>query len=88
MEADSTFLFEAPANGYVPQWSVSHNKGAADFDYRKTHSFFFRADGGRLHGALTIEFRPYYNVREESSVAVDYRINPTGSRNLLSPNDR
>lgn len=88
VQADSNFLFEAPASGYVPRWSISHNKGAEDFKDRSTHSFFFRADGGHLHGALTIEFRPYYNVREESSVAVEYRINPTGSRNLLSPNDR
>ena len=86
-ETASTFLYEAPESGYGPQWSVSYDKGADDWALSKTHSFFFRSDGGRIHGALTVEFRPYYNVVEESSVGIDYRLNATGSRNLLSTKD-
>lgn len=87
-ETASTFLYEAPESGYGPQWSVSYDKGADDWALSKTHSFFFRSDGGRIHGALTVEFRPYYNVVEESSAGIDYRLNATGSRNLLSTKDR
>ncbi|MDH3744310.1 MAG: carboxypeptidase-like regulatory domain-containing protein [Acidobacteriota bacterium] len=87
-KAPSQRLDEAPESGYAPQWSASYEKGSDNWAKSKVHTFFFRSDDERVHGGLTVFFRPYYNTREESSVAIDYRLNVTGSRNLLSMKDR
>lgn len=83
IESDDAFMYEAPENGYQPEWEIA----AGENDYLRKN-FYLKANDGKVYGRLQVELGGYYGRNEDKGfIQYSYVLNPTGSRNLLSEKD-
>lgn len=80
LEVNDEFLNLAPTDGYAGSWTKLAK--ATDTNYRKKeiHRFYFRRRANRIYGTIIMELFAEYD--EDFAVRINYRLNPSGSRNL------
>lgn len=84
VEVYDLYLYEAPVEGYSPEWTVSHRRETTgefipNFIGR-THKFYLSLNSGRHYGRLYVDVRPFYGDR--SRIWLEYLVNADGGRNL------
>lgn len=83
IETDDLYLNLAPATSYGESWTVDMREGTSSFRRRLFKRFYFVTASGKQYGGLKAKFEPFLGPSEQSCrVYLDYKINPTGSRNL------
>jgi hypothetical protein len=87
-ETNDFYLNEAPEGGYQSEFTVSMEKGIADYKVAtnkpKYLYYYYMEKGKRIYGSLEVTFEPYlYN--DECHVTIkQYKLNLSGSRNLAT----
>lgn len=86
IESDEPFMFEAPSEGYLPQYSYQFEASSPDWKNQLRKKYFVRSGDGRVYASLEINFMPRY--QRGAAARVRFFVNPTGSRNLeYQPNE-
>ena len=80
MEAADDFMYEAPENGYMPEYNFHLNKSDIPWAYRVKTNFFIKTRGGQNYGRITLEVFAHY--QNQGVIDISWSVNPSGSRNL------
>lgn len=82
VESEDPFMYEAPAEGYEPIWSLNMSPANTQIKWADIvrKKFFFKTADGKC-GKMEVEIDSV--ARDETSrVVLSYWLNPSGSRNL------
>jgi hypothetical protein len=79
-ETEDVFLNLAPESGYKSKWEFSCKPGGTG--YKQVHSvrFYYKKINSPGFGCIYLTITPDY--RPDAHLGVEYRFNPSGSRNL------
>jgi hypothetical protein len=87
-ETDDFYLNEAPEGGYQSEFTVSMEKGSADYKvatYKPNYLYYYYMEKGkRIYGSLEATFEPYLYSDECHVTIKRYKLNLSGSRNLAA----
>jgi hypothetical protein len=75
--------FIAPADGYASEYTKSMSAEERDFQGGFKERFFIKTAPPARFGVLEVDVSPY--AGRGGAINLQYRINPTGSRNLEEP---
>lgn len=83
-EVDSLYANEAPETGYQSSLKIDMRKGNSDYKHALLNKrYYFKSNNDKMYGTLFINFEPFAAVEKEAcALYINYKINPTGSRNL------
>lgn len=83
-EVDGLYSNEAPINGYQASLDIVMRKSSSSYShFLYNKRYYFMSNNGKQYGSLFMRIKPFASVeREACGVFIDYKINPTGSRNL------
>ena len=79
-ETEDVFLNLAPESGYKSKWEFSCKAGATGYKQEHSVRFYYKKINGPGFGCIDLTITPDY--RPDAHLAVEYRFNPSGSRNL------
>jgi len=80
LESDDEFMFEAPTDGYQPLIQIKMTADDPSWASGGKKKFFFQSRGGSIYGRAEATIYPRY--QKGAAIALDYYVNPTGSRCL------
>jgi hypothetical protein len=79
-EVNDEFMYEAPENGYSPQFDFHVMATDPQWTYHPRFNFYVTARGGRVYGRISTEIFAHY--QDSGLLRIDYAVNPNGSPNL------
>ncbi len=80
IESEDEFMFEAPEEGYLPEYSYRFDAGSPDWQGEVRKNYYVRSGNGTDYARLEIKFMPRY--QQNAAARIRFFVNPTGSRNL------
>lgn len=80
IETEDEFMYQAPQDGYTPEYKLQLAASDTKWTYRVKKSFFVKTRGGQNYGRINVEVFAHY--QNDGVFSVDYAVNPHGSRNL------
>jgi len=84
VETDDVYMNVAPEAGYKPSLNINMRTDSAGYQPRLSNKrYYFTSNNGKEYGSLYAHFLPYYDYENEfCKIKLEYKLNPTGSRNL------
>ncbi len=84
LETDDIYTTLAPETGYQPSLDINMRKGEPGYKFQlKNKDYYFMSNNGEQYGSLRLSIYPFFFWEKEVClIDVNYKINPTGSRNL------
>ena len=80
IESHDEFMYQAPADGYVPSWNFAQQTGVEHYTRDVSPKFYLKSRDGLTYGRIEMQIISDY--RNASGLIINYWLNPTGSRNL------
>lgn len=83
-KTDDIYMNIAPEGGYLD--SITEGRSVQSGDYQPSltnQRYFFTAMSGKYYGSLFVHYDPHFR-NEQCNVAISYKINLDGSRNLAA----
>lgn len=86
-ETNDLYLYEAPVEGYQPDWKIDIKRNFPD-EYREgfhggTYKFYVMLNNGQYFGRLYVDIKPFN--RDYSALRFESFINKSGDTNLNTP---
>lgn len=84
IETDDPYMNLAPVSGYKSSLEIDMTKGSPGYQHKLSNKhYYITTNNGNIFGSLKMHIKPFFEPREESCrLHIDFKINPTGSRNL------
>ncbi len=73
IESDAPFMFEAPEEGYVPQYSYQFDARSSNWQNQLRKKYYVRSADGSIHASLEIKFMPKY--QEGAAARIRFFVN-------------
>ena len=80
IESTEQFMFEAPKEGYLTQYSYRFDVNSPHWQNQLRRKYFVRSADGRFYARVEIKAMPQF--QNSAAARVLFFVNPTGSRNL------
>lgn len=83
-ESNDIYMNIAPEAGYRPSLNITMQKGSQSYIHELINKhYYFASNNGNEYGSIRLTVRPFWNQEKEAcKIDINYKINPTGSRNL------
>ncbi len=87
-ETDDLYRNVAPEAGYLPSLDIVMQKGSQGYEHALINKhYYFMSNNGKEYGSLRINFEPFAKIEHDEDervciIRINYKLNPTGSRNL------
>ncbi len=83
-EVAGLYVNLAPLTGYQSSIDITMRKGSPDYKHELLNKrYYFTSNNGKEYGTLFMYIKPFgFAEKEACALSINYKINPTGSRNL------
>jgi len=83
-KTNDLYLNKAPGNGYQSSIKIKMEYGSDKYmPSLFNQRFYFYTQSGKVYGSMLVNFKPHRKFRgNECGIEIQYKMNPTGSKNL------
>jgi len=83
-KTNDLYLNKAPDSGYQSSIKIKMDYGSDKYmPSLFNQRFYFYTQSGKVYGSMLVNFKPHRKFRgNECGIEIQYKMNPTGSKNL------